>query len=120
MCDLPSVTVLSPWVPLWGPWKIFLQGALSPLSRADPDCVLNVVDKDLSIPVISRIDLLYHPLYDLLSYLLAHHCLHLHLRQQIDRVLGSPVHLLIPFLIPIAHNVADHNAVGFAVLQNSL
>ena len=95
-----------------------LQSLASVLSGTDPDGVLNVVDEDLSVTVISRVDLIDDRIDDGIRQFLWNHGFHLYLWKQVHIVFGAPVHLRIPLLIAVAHDIADHDAVDPAAFQN--
>ena len=97
-----------------------LQCPSSVLSGADPDGILHIVDEDLAVAVVSRIDLIDDRIDDGICQFLWNHGFHLNLWKQVYIVLGTAVHLCIPLLVAVAHDIADHDAVDLAAFQNRL
>src|ERR1700730_12322239 len=89
--------------------RALLQRDLAPLIVPYPDRLIDLRHEDLAIPDLARTRGRRNRLDRPLRQLVSHHDLQLHLRQQIDRILTTPVELRMPLLPSMAPGLEDRN-----------
>ena len=80
---------------------------LSALTRSDADHVFDRCHEDLSIPDAPGVAGLEQGVRDLLDHRVGHDNLELHLGQEVDHVLGTPVELAVALLASESLDLAD-------------